>query len=167
MLTFARIATKPAVFQMLTGLSLQAFLNLLPAFHQATAHIEHQAEQRRKQPRKRQPGGGRKPLLRSDADRLLFVGHRGVALLVDQRLARVEQPDALGTEVQHAAELLAAADRPGERRRRHAQPFAQAQQRQGPTPEQRAEQERGPATPGARGTTSSRRLRVLMSWAYS
>jgi len=73
MLTFARIATKPLVFQMLTGLSLQAFLDLLPAFHQATAHVEHQAEQRRKQPRKRQRGGGRKPLLLSDADRLLFI----------------------------------------------------------------------------------------------
>ena len=73
MLTFERIATKPAVFQMLTGLSLQAFLDLLPSFHLATAHIEHQAEQRRNQPRLRQRGGGRKPLLRSDADRLLFI----------------------------------------------------------------------------------------------
>lgn len=73
MLTFERIATKPAVFQMLTGLSLQAFLDLLPAFHRATAHIEDQAEQHRKQPRQRQRGGGRKPLLRSDADRLLFI----------------------------------------------------------------------------------------------
>jgi DDE superfamily endonuclease/Helix-turn-helix of DDE superfamily endonuclease len=73
MLTFARIATKPLVFQMLTGLSLQAFLDLLPAFHQATAHLDYQAEQRRKQARKRQRGGGRKPLLLSDADRLLFI----------------------------------------------------------------------------------------------
>jgi len=73
MLTFERIAAKPLVFQMLTGLSLQAFLDLLPAFHLATSHSEHQAEQRRKQPRKRQKGGGRKPLLYSDADRLLFI----------------------------------------------------------------------------------------------
>src|SRR5215203_4778306 len=73
MLTFERIATKPVVFQMLTGLSLQAFLDLLPAFHRATAHIEHQAEQGRKHPRKRQPGGGRTPVLCSDADRLLFI----------------------------------------------------------------------------------------------
>jgi len=73
MLTFERIATKPLVFQMLTGLSLQAFLDLLPAFHRATAQIEEQAEQRRKQPRQRQKGGGRKPLLRSDSDRLLFI----------------------------------------------------------------------------------------------
>jgi hypothetical protein len=73
MLTFERIATKPLVFQMLTGLSLQAFLDLLPVFHRATAHLAYQAEQRRKQPRQRQSGGGRKPLLRSDADRLLFI----------------------------------------------------------------------------------------------
>lgn len=73
MLTFERIATKPVVFQMLTGLSLQAFLDLLPAFHRASAHIEYQAEQQRKQPRQRQKGGGRKPLLRSDADQLLFI----------------------------------------------------------------------------------------------
>src|SRR3954462_15303835 len=73
MLTFERIATKPLVFQMLTGLSLQAFLDLPPVFHRATAHLAYQAEQRRKQPRQRQSGGGRKPLLRSDADRLLFI----------------------------------------------------------------------------------------------
>lgn len=73
MLTFERIATKPVVFQMLTGLSLQAFLDLLPAFHRATAQSEYQAEQRRKQPRRRQTGGGRKPLLRSEAERLLFI----------------------------------------------------------------------------------------------
>ncbi len=56
MLTFAQIATKPAVFQMLTGLSLQAFLDLLPAFHHATAQIEHQAEERRSDDQ-RQAGG--------------------------------------------------------------------------------------------------------------
>ena len=73
MLTFARIATKPVVFQMLTGLSPQAFLDLLPAFHRATVDLEHQAEHHRKQPRKRHKGAGRKPLLLSDADRLLFI----------------------------------------------------------------------------------------------
>ena len=64
---------KSVVFQMLIGRSLQAFLDLLPAFHRATAHIQHQAEQRRNQPRKRQPGGGRKPVLCSAADRLVFM----------------------------------------------------------------------------------------------
>jgi hypothetical protein len=42
-LTFERIATKPVVFQMLTGLSPQALLDLLLAVHQATAQIEQQA----------------------------------------------------------------------------------------------------------------------------
>lgn len=73
MLTFERIATKPVVFQMLTGLSLHAFRDLLPAFHRATAHVEDQTEHQRPRPRQRQKGGGRKPLLRSDADRLLFI----------------------------------------------------------------------------------------------
>jgi hypothetical protein len=73
MLTFELIATKPVVFQMLTGLSLPAFLDLLPSFQRAIAHSAHQAEQRRRHPRKRHKGGGRKPLLCSDADRLLFI----------------------------------------------------------------------------------------------
>lgn len=73
MLTFEQLVTKPVVLQMLTGLSQQAFADLLPAFHQATAHIEAQLEQQRQQPRQRHKGGGRKALLRSDADRLLFI----------------------------------------------------------------------------------------------
>ena len=73
MLTFTRVATKPVVFQMLTGVSLQAFLDLLPAFYRAEAHVQHQAEQQRPKPRKRRPGGGRKPALTTSADRLLFI----------------------------------------------------------------------------------------------
>jgi hypothetical protein len=73
MLTFTRLATKPVVFQMLTGLSLEAFLDLLPAFYRAEAHVQHQAEQGRSKPRKRRPGGGRKPVLLTSADRLLFI----------------------------------------------------------------------------------------------
>src|SRR6476660_1442136 len=65
--------THPTVIHTHTKLLPQAFLDLLPAFHVATAHLESQAEQHRKQPRKRQKGGGRKPLLLSDADRLLFI----------------------------------------------------------------------------------------------
>jgi hypothetical protein len=55
-LTFAQVATKPVVLQTLTGLSHQAFLDLLPPFQQADAHLQHQAEQLRPTPRKRQPG---------------------------------------------------------------------------------------------------------------
>src|SRR5262245_16008260 len=71
--TIEGIATKPVVLQMLTGLSLQAFLDLLPSFRRATAHTQHQAKQRRAHPRKRQRGGGCKPLLAPIADRLLFI----------------------------------------------------------------------------------------------
>lgn len=73
MLRFEQLAGKPIVLQQLTGLSRQAFADLLPAFHQASISIEAQLEQQRSQPRQRQKGGGRKALLRSDADRLLFI----------------------------------------------------------------------------------------------
>jgi hypothetical protein len=73
MLTFERISTKLVLLQMLTELSRQAFLDLLPAFHRATAHVQHQAEQRRAHPRTRQPGGGCRPVLISNAERLLFI----------------------------------------------------------------------------------------------
>jgi hypothetical protein len=73
MLTFAKLATKPAVFQQLTGLSIAAFRDILPAFVRATQQLERQADAQRSQPRKRQRGGGRKPILLSEADRLLFI----------------------------------------------------------------------------------------------
>jgi hypothetical protein len=39
MLRFALLADKPQVFQQLTGLSLQAFTDLLPAFERAEAFL--------------------------------------------------------------------------------------------------------------------------------
>lgn len=73
MLTFAKLATKPAVFQQLTGLSLSAFHDILPAFVQAMERLEQQTDFQRSQPRKRQRGGGRKPILLHGAERLLFI----------------------------------------------------------------------------------------------
>jgi DDE superfamily endonuclease len=73
MLTFAKLASKPMVFQQLTGLSIVAFLDILPAFVQAMDRLEQQADAQRQQPRKRQRGGGRKPILLHPADRLLFI----------------------------------------------------------------------------------------------
>lgn len=63
MLTYAKVADKPLVLQQLTGLSSEAFRDVLPAFLQATAHLEKQADAQRARPRKRQRGGGRKPIL--------------------------------------------------------------------------------------------------------
>jgi hypothetical protein len=73
MLTYAKVADKPMVLQQLTGLSSEAFHDVLPAFLQAMAHLEQQADTQRAQPRKRQRGGGRKPILQHGADRLLFI----------------------------------------------------------------------------------------------
>jgi hypothetical protein len=73
MLTYAKVADKPMVLQQLTGLSSEAFHDVLPAFLQATAHLEQQADTQRAQPRKRQRGGGRKSILQPGADRLLFI----------------------------------------------------------------------------------------------
>jgi hypothetical protein len=62
MLTFEKFASKPTVFQQLTGLSIVAFLDILPAFVEAMERLSQQADTQRQQPRKRQRGGGRKPV---------------------------------------------------------------------------------------------------------
>jgi hypothetical protein len=73
MLTFEKVRSKPPVLQHLTGLSPEAFGDLLPAFLEALAFHNQRADAHRSTPRKRQPGGGRKPLLCDPADRLLFI----------------------------------------------------------------------------------------------
>jgi hypothetical protein len=73
MLTFAKLASAPTVFQQLTGLSIAAFRDILPAFVRAMDHLKQQADAQRQQPRKRQRGGGRKPILLHEADRLVFI----------------------------------------------------------------------------------------------
>ena len=58
MLTYWKIATKPFIFRTFTGLTIEAFQQLLPAFEQAyLAWLEEQDTQR-KNLRQRQPGGG-------------------------------------------------------------------------------------------------------------
>jgi len=47
MLTFATLANKPTVFQQLTGLSLDAFRDILPAFVRAVERLEQQADAQR------------------------------------------------------------------------------------------------------------------------
>lgn len=73
MLRYERLADKPHVFQQLTGLSLQAFADLLPAFEQAEAVEKQRQDAQRPSPRQRKQGGGRKPALRTPQDRLLFI----------------------------------------------------------------------------------------------
>jgi hypothetical protein len=72
MLRFATFVNAPLVFRQLTGLSPQAFADVLPAFQQAEANLQQQAEQQRTTLRRRRPGGGRKPSLAAPEDRLLF-----------------------------------------------------------------------------------------------
>jgi hypothetical protein len=70
MLRFHMLTNKPHVVRQLTGLSLQAFVNLLPTFAEVETVLQ---EQQRTTPRQRKPGGGRKPRLPTVADRLLFI----------------------------------------------------------------------------------------------
>lgn len=73
MLRYERIVDKPHVFQQLSGLSLQAFTDLLVAFERAEAAEQQRQDAQRATPRQRKQGGGRKPALRTAQDRLLFI----------------------------------------------------------------------------------------------
>jgi hypothetical protein len=73
MLNFQKIRTRPRVFQQLTGLTRDAFETLLPAFEHADDEDRQQRDRQRPTPRQRRPGGGAKGVLRTSADKLLFV----------------------------------------------------------------------------------------------
>jgi hypothetical protein len=62
--------TQPQVFRRLTGLRLDEFDQLLPAFQDA---YDEDARQRHTQPRQRAPGAGRKSVLATGADKLFFI----------------------------------------------------------------------------------------------
>jgi len=71
MLSYDQIKDKPRVLLSFTGLTQVEFEELLIAF----AFAWHKSEQKRqkKRTRRRRIGGGRKPKLRTIADRLLFI----------------------------------------------------------------------------------------------
>ena len=73
MLNCAKLERQTRVFQSLTGLSLAAFAQLLPAFEQAYAVALDTADTQRGQARERQRGGGRKATLATLADKLVFI----------------------------------------------------------------------------------------------
>jgi hypothetical protein len=73
MITFARVGRDPSVLQQLTGLSPQAFIEVLPAFVEAMQYYDDRADDRRPTPRKRAKGAGRPAKLHLPADRLLFI----------------------------------------------------------------------------------------------
>lgn len=60
----------PAALQYLVGIKYSQFQALLPKFSPVLRHYERQWL---KQPRLRLPGGGRKPTLKSDFEKLLFI----------------------------------------------------------------------------------------------
>lgn len=73
MVTFARVGRDPAVLQQLTGLSPQAFVEVLPAFIEALQYYDERADDQRPTPRTRAKGAGRRAKLQTPADRLLFI----------------------------------------------------------------------------------------------
>lgn len=74
MLRFATIVGQATVFRQLTGLTVQEFVDLLPAFTQAETFIRQQElDRQRPGPRTRRAGGGRTPELAHPEDRLLFI----------------------------------------------------------------------------------------------
>lgn len=68
MLRYATLQKKPKDLLALTGLARREFEELMPVFEQALLKVRPQRKRRR-----RAPGGGRKPVLATAADKLLFI----------------------------------------------------------------------------------------------
>lgn len=71
MLSYDQIKDKPSVLLSFTGLTQTEFEELLTAF--AFAWCQSEQQRKEKQKRQRRVGGGRKPTLRTMAQRLLFI----------------------------------------------------------------------------------------------
>jgi hypothetical protein len=73
MLSYAKIKDKPRIFKSFTGLTLQAFTELLPAFGRAYEQDLARRDAQRPTPRQRRRGGGRKSALLTIEDKLVFI----------------------------------------------------------------------------------------------
>jgi Helix-turn-helix of DDE superfamily endonuclease len=73
MLNFLKLRSRPRVLQQLTGLTLAAFEALLADFERAYDDDRQQRDQKRSTPRQRRHGGGAKGVLRTSADKLVFL----------------------------------------------------------------------------------------------
>lgn len=73
MLKYTKIQNKPRIFQSFTGLSLEEFEELLPMFEKAYDKYLDREDSRRKTPRQRCRGGGRKSSIEAIEDKLLFI----------------------------------------------------------------------------------------------
>jgi hypothetical protein len=69
-MNYSEARRQPRVFRQLTGLTVEGFDALLPAF---AAAYEEDARRRRTQPRRRAAGAGRKSVLKTADDRLFFI----------------------------------------------------------------------------------------------
>jgi hypothetical protein len=73
MLNYAMIKDRSHLLQSFTGLSPQAFAKLLTSFEKAYQQALDEQDEARATPRQRARGGGRKPVLLTAADKLLFI----------------------------------------------------------------------------------------------
>jgi len=73
MITYEKLKNRPQIFKSITGLTVAAFAELLPAFDQAYEDSLDRRDEQREQPRQRQRGGGRKSALRTVKDQLVFI----------------------------------------------------------------------------------------------
>lgn len=73
MLTYTTLKDRPRNFLAATGLTVDEFEKLLPAFQAAYEKRYPQDRTQAGQPRQRRVGGGRKGALAADADKLLFI----------------------------------------------------------------------------------------------
>jgi hypothetical protein len=73
LLNYNNLKDKPRAFLAATGLTLDEFMVLLPAFQSAYDHRYPPTHTRDGQPRQRRAGGGTKGVLHTVADQLLFI----------------------------------------------------------------------------------------------
>ena len=72
-LRYALMVNKPRILRALTGLSKQEFEHLVSSFAQAYEAYLEELDSLRSKPRQRRRGGGRKPVLATIEDKLLFI----------------------------------------------------------------------------------------------
>jgi hypothetical protein len=73
MLNYAKIKSRARVFQSITGLSQSAFAQLAVAFRRAYEQALDERDTQRETPRQRRRGGGRKAVLVTIEDKLVFI----------------------------------------------------------------------------------------------
>jgi hypothetical protein len=73
MVSYAELKDKSSLFKHLTGLTMEAFKELLPTFEQVYQSSLEKQDKQRKKPRERQRGGGQKGAIPRIEDKLVFI----------------------------------------------------------------------------------------------